>query len=40
MSGLVYFLDAGNGGWVVYLSFSGMGLTDSEWLVPGTGGAD
>jgi hypothetical protein len=36
MAGMVYyFRDLGNGAWVAYLCFSG-GLTDCEWLVPGS----
>jgi hypothetical protein len=37
MAGMVYFCDLGNGAWVAYIC-SGGGLTDCEWLVPGTGG--
>jgi hypothetical protein len=31
---MVYFCDLGTGAWVGY--FSGSGLTDCEWLIPGT----
>lgn len=33
---MVYFCDLGTGAWVGY--FSGSGLTNCEWLIPGSGG--
>jgi hypothetical protein len=38
MSGfsMVYFCTIDGGSWVAYLCAGG--LTDSEWLIPGTGG--
>jgi hypothetical protein len=36
VAGMVYFCDMGNGAWMAYLC--GGGLTDCEWLIPGTGG--
>jgi hypothetical protein len=33
---MVYYCDLGTGAWVGY--FSGSGLTDCEWLIPGSGG--
>jgi hypothetical protein len=38
MGGMVYFCDLGSGVWIGYIC--GGGLTDCEWLIPGTGGAD
>jgi hypothetical protein len=38
MAGMVYFCDLGNGAWVAYICSGG--LTDCEWLVPGTGRVD
>jgi hypothetical protein len=35
VSGLVYFCDLGNGAWMAYIC-SGSGLTDCEWLIPGS----
>jgi hypothetical protein len=35
---MIYFCDLGTGAWVGY--FSGSSLTDSEWLIPGSGGED
>jgi hypothetical protein len=40
MACIAYFCDMGNGAWVAYVSFSGSGLTDCEWLIPGTGRMD
>jgi hypothetical protein len=31
---MVYYCDLGTGSWIGY--FSGSGLTDCEWLIPGT----
>jgi hypothetical protein len=35
MSGMVYFCDLGSGAWMAYIC-SGSGLTDCEWLIPGS----
>jgi hypothetical protein len=36
MSGIVYFCDQGNGAWMAYVCIGTGGLTDCEWLVPGS----
>jgi hypothetical protein len=40
MAGMVYFCDLGNGAWMAYICSGSGGLTDCEWLVPGTGNVD
>jgi hypothetical protein len=35
---MVYFCTVGSEAWIAYLS--GSGLTNCEWLIPGSGGID